>query len=213
MKSIIVLIFFFVSVAIHAQHTEGRITFQIEITALDTSLATQQSAEIMQNSSMNLIFKEEKMRIDFILGEAGVNSYIVDGETDSALLLVANPKQRLGFFSTVNNIKERAASKKDSSTVILLNETRKILGYLCKKAILYEGEKQTTYWYTSDIEIDEKISVISNEMIPGFPMAYSTVKGDILMEFEATAIRWNEKAEIEDKWFDLTLPPGFQLAQ
>ena len=72
-----------------------------------------------------------------------------------------------------------------------------------------EGDVETTYWYTDEIQVDSKDHAILNPNIPGFPMQFSKTQEGVLMTFELSNMR--ENLENENQLFSTEIPEGYQL--
>lgn len=192
-----------------AQETEGYLQFDIEVQAVDTTLKSKQQAGLLRNSKMEIFFSQEFSRVDFEMGELYKLSAVVNLETNRTISLMSGKIGKLATRTiTVDSAGIEAAGPIES-TLELLDDTKIILGYTCKKAILTTGGMESTYWYTTDIDVDISGQQITNPLIPGFPMEFYTVSDGVMMHFRAS----NLVFEIENKEeiFFTDIPLGYTL--
>lgn len=185
-----------------------------------------------------------------IKSDMGRSTIIRDNAKKLTTTLLEMMGNKTGFYMTdedqANMAKRRdsmmkARRQKDSSAevrtvpleptieVSYTEETKKIAGYVCKKAYIISsrivGAKDTAIvWYASDIQLQNVMSTggfgglpgMGNMMtavngldkLPGFPMRYEAkMRRNRRMEVEVTKI--DLKKEIEDKEFDI--PKDFEV--
>jgi GLPGLI family protein len=191
-----------------AQIKEGHFQYVILTTAVDTSLETRQKVGLMQNSKMDVFFTDNKSRIDFNIGSLSYSCIVVDHSIPRGMSLNKSSQGALAVYLG----KEALETTKIKDTTVrteLLNETRTILGFECKKAIMYQGGEITIYWYTNEIQVEKTGNPLLNEHIPGFPMAFTKIadgmKIDYVVSFYETSI------EHKDIVFSLMIPEGYKL--
>lgn len=213
MKKIIAAIsfIFLYSVNTLAQSKEGFIEFFIEVQAMDTSLKARQQAGMLRNSTMKVYFMNGKSRLDFKFGEMYDIVAVVDWKNDRFLNLFTTPK---GKFASKMKAEQYDASQQAPDTtmvVVLVDETKKVLNYTCKKAVIKSSDAEFVYWYTNDFTIDLKGQSIVNSKIPGFPLEFQTIKDGIFMNFKASNISF--KLENKEAIFSTTIPAGYTVIQ
>ncbi|MFT5858388.1 MAG: GLPGLI family protein [Flavobacteriaceae bacterium] len=192
-----------------AQETEGYLQFDIEVQAVDTTLKSKQQAGLLRNSKMEIFFSQEYSRVDFEMGELYKLSAVVNLETNRTISLMSGKIGKLATRTiTVDSAAIKAAGPIES-TLELLDDTKIILGYTCKKAILTTGGMESTYWYTNDIDVDISGQQITNPLIPGFPMEFYTVSEGVMMHFRASNLVF--EIENEEEIFFTDIPLGYTL--
>lgn len=200
------------STAAFSQKKEGYLQYAIEVEAVDTSLKAKQQEAMLRNSKMEIYYKRNFSRVDFKMGQMYSLTAIVDKKADRTLSLISSP---MGKFATrtITSATDSVKPDQDSSaTVELFDETKKILDYECKKAVLTVDGKTTTYWYTNEFSIDLKDQSFINSRIPGFPMEFYTIDEGVKMHFQASNIEFNLDNKPEDI-FSTTIPAGYTLIQ
>lgn len=205
---LLTLAFFFQSSRLDAQISEGYFLYIVKATAVDTSLETKQKIGMLQNNSMELSFSGQKARIDFVMGSAMTSTIIVDNTIPKGLSLNKGPQGAFAAYLGARELQKNFMPSDSTARIELINESKVILGFNCKKAILYQNGDVTVYWYTNEIEIDKSNHQVINSMIPGFPLNFYTVKEGIRIEY----IISNYSLEVdESKEFSLAVPEGYKL--
>lgn len=202
-------LFIFCSTIAFGQLKSGYFQYSIDVEAIDSSLKTRQSVGLLRNSQMELYFTEEKSRIDFKMGQVNEMSMIVDLNQKSVLYL---NRSMMGKVAKLGSTDDIPTPQKDPTIhIIYPKETKKILGYHCKKAILVKDSVEITYWVTDEIKVDDRIRQITNPNVPGFPMQFSKIQDGVLMTYELSNIR--ESIEDKEELFSMDVPEGYQLME
>lgn len=196
---------------VFAQETEGYLQYDIEVQAVDTTLKSRQQAALLRNSKMEIFFSHDFSRVDFEMGELYKLSAVVNLETNRTISLMSGKIGKLATRTITVDTTAAESIGPTASSLDLLDDTKIILGYKCKKAILTVGGMESTYWYTNDIEVDISGQQITNPLIPGFPMEFFTISDGVMMHFRAS----NLVFEIENKKeiFFTDVPLGYTLMQ
>ena len=209
MKSLIIILFSSITSLTFSQIQEGYFQYSIDVEAIDTLIKTKQAVGLLRNSKMEFYFTQNKSRMDFKMGQVNDLSIIVDLTKNKVLSLNSS---MMGKVAMVNPAESIQAPKKDSTVQVkFVNETKKILGYTCKKAILNQNETEVIYWVTDEIQIDDRIQQLTNPNIPGFPMKFSKIQDGVLMTYEMSNLR--EIIENKEILFSLEIPEGYQLVE
>jgi GLPGLI family protein len=115
---------------------------------------------------------------------------ILNNETQETILLIDAMGRKFYIKKSGEEVKA-AMAKNDSANakpeVKMLDGTKTIAGYVCKKAELVSGEETTTVFYT------DAIAAVNQEYkeIPGYPMYYSSKipqMEELVMVGEATSV-------------------------
>ncbi|TXI85410.1 MAG: hypothetical protein E6Q38_00510 [Crocinitomicaceae bacterium] len=200
---------FYVGVNAIAQQKEGILEYVIDVQAVDTSIKARQQVGLLRNSSMKVSFMKDKSRLDFKMGEMYDITAIVDWKINRSLTLFTTPK---GKFATKMEAEQYKASQPAPDTTMqveLVEETKKILNYTCKKAILKSTDAEFIYWYTNDFTVDLKGQSLVNSNIPGFPLEFQTIKDGILMNFKVANLSF--KVENKNTVFSTAIPAGYTV--
>lgn len=207
-KRALILVNLFILTNSFAQITEGHFQYAILTTAVDTSLEVRQKVGMMQNSKMDVFFTETKSRIDFNVGTLYYSCIVVDNTIPRAMSLNKSPKGAVAAYLG-KDVLEKNNEVDTTSHVELTNETKLILGFECKKAILYQHGEITIYWYTTDIQIDIRGNPLINQHIPGFPMSFVKIADGMRIEYIVS--NYVTKIEHGDIIFSMMIPEGYKL--
>ena len=208
MKQIILFFLLFTSHLVFSQLTEGYLQYDIDVAAVDSTLKAKQTVAMLRDSRMELYFTENRSLMVFKMGKMSTTRVVVDRKKNQVLSTNDGVMGKVAILSSADEIPP--VEKDTSATLEFSDETKKILGYTCKKAILHQGELITEYWYTSEIEVAVKDQQIINPNVPGFPMGFSKIEDGIRMTFQISNLR-EDLTENLDELFSLEVPEGFQL--
>lgn len=200
---------FFVITQGFSQHKEGLVEYAITVKPADTTALQKQRAALLFDSKMALQFNDSLARMDFKMGKGMLTSVIVNNYLKQGITLNSTSAGKFAFYLTKEYFDQKSVA--DSVHVELVNEEKRILGYLCKRANLIADGVVTTYWYTLELNFDIKQQAIVNKHIPGFPLKYNSVKDGLYMEFEATNIEFNIKNP--ETTFSMLIPEGFKVVK
>lgn len=192
-----------------SQETEGYLQYNIDVQAVDTTMQAKQQAGLLRNSKMEIFFSQDFSRVDFEMGTMYKLSAVVNVKTNRTISLMSGAIGKLAT-RTVTVDSTNAAAQPESS-IELVDETKTILEYECKKAIVTVNGMQSTYWYTEDIDVDISGQQISNSLIPGFPLEFYTVSEGVMMHFTASNIEF--ELENKEEIFYEDVPAGYTLMQ
>lgn len=192
----------------YSQIKEGHFQYMIYATPVDTVLETQQKTGMLQNSKMDVFFSETKSRIDFNMGTMFYSCIVVDNTIPRALSLNKSPQGAFAAYLGKETL-EKNAEVDSTARTELLNETKTILGFECKKAILYQRGEITVYWYTDQIKINNTGNPLINQYIPGFPMSFYKIADGMRIEYIVS--NYETVLEHKDVIFSLMVPEGYRL--
>ena len=211
MRNLFLIAFIFCGHLTFAQLTEGYIQFSIDVVAVDTSMKTRQSAGLLHDSKMEIYFSDKLSRIDYKMGRLYNTVMILDERQQKAVTLTNSSKGKFASIASTKGIKATQMKKDPKAVTKHFNDTKTILGYKCKKATVTSEGLTTTYWYTNDINIEEKNKAIINPNAPGFPLAFSRVENGVRMYFQASNIQYEliNKGQI----FSTQIPSGYRVMQ
>jgi GLPGLI family protein len=155
---------------------EGR-----EITPTEQS---QMPSEIVEYHLDNMIRKD-------IISPMYTITTIVNTDTKETIMLFDMMGQKMYIKKSSEEMKEAESKMKDSvetkADVKLLDATKTIAGYNCKKAQIVDGETVVEVYYTEDIEANSD----DFKDIPGFPLHYTTnvpQDEELSLVYEATEV-------------------------
>ena len=209
MKNFILTLFILASVtfSLKAQLTEGHFTYTIEATSENPDM--QMVTGMMQGSTLDIHFKDKITRSEMKMGSM-MNIVTVSNENSGEILLLMSGM--IGKNAILMTAEEIEALSKDKPImdVELLDETKTIEGYLCKKAVLSdENGGESIFWYTEEIEISKVGQTYMNEEVPGFPMQYDINNNGLKMTMTVSKFEKN-LAKNTKSLFEMEIPEGYK---
>ncbi|MFT5860675.1 MAG: hypothetical protein ACI865_002789 [Flavobacteriaceae bacterium] len=193
-----------------AQLTEGHVKYTVDVTSADPSM--DMAVSMMQGTEMEMYFKGDMVRTNLTMGAMMTMSTIVDGGSGHILMLMGGMMGDKAITTTEEELEANSADEEaPEMDVELIDETKVIQGYTCKKAVLTDEEgNEMTYWYTDEITANGTGQNHMNSDIPGFPMEFGQNRGGMIMNFLVSSISKKLSAE-DEKLFDTTIPAGYEV--
>ena len=209
MKNFILTLFLALSVtySLKAQLTEGHITYTIEASSENPDM--QMVTGMMQGSTLDIHFKDKITRSEMKMGSM-MNIVTVSNENSGEILLLMSGMIGKNAILMTTEEVEALSEGKPEMNVELLDETKTIEGYLCKKAVLSdENGGESIFWYTEEIEISKVGQTYLNKEVPGFPMEYDLNNNGLKMTM--TVSKFEKKLDKNIKsLFDMNIPEGYK---
>ena len=209
MKNFILTLFLALSVtySLKAQLTEGHFTYTIEASSENPDM--QMVTGMMQGSTLDIHFKDKITRSEMKMGSM-MNIVTVSNENSGEILLLMSGMIGKNAILITTEEVEALSEGKPEMNVELLDETKTIEGYLCKKAVLSdENGGESIFWYTEEIEISKVGQTYLNKEVPGFPMQYDLNNNGLKMTM--TVSKFEKKLDKNIKsLFDMNIPEGYK---
>lgn len=135
------------------------------------------------------------------MGMMNTTQVSFDTKTNKMLMLMNAMGREMAF----EGIKEEEKEEKEINYEInLTSETKKIIGYTCKKAVITTEEgNEVDVWYTEELVRPKGIDNMP-DMIPGWALEFQTSQNDMVMKFTCTELNKN----ISMKDYQLVIPEG-----
>jgi GLPGLI family protein len=207
MKSIFYrILLLLVSFSTNAQLTEGHFTYSIEMKSDNPDM--QMAIGMMQGSSMDLYVMGTKTRVDIKMGTMMEISTITD-QSDKVLMLMGGMLGKNAIVTTISELEKNKADYTEP-TLTLIDETKTINGFICKKALLTDADgNESLFWYTEDIVVSKKGQSYLNANVPGFPLEYSINVNGMTMSLNIKDIV-KKLDKNQKKNFEIKIPEGYQ---
>lgn len=197
------------SLAAMAQITEGHIAYTIEITTDNPDM--QMVVGMMQGSTMDVYFKDKTTRLEMKMGSMMNMTTITNEPTKDVLMLMSGMVGQNAIKTTLTEQDEQKTTEENPFTVTLVDETKVVEGYTCKKAILTSEEGlESVYWYTEELDISKKGQKYLNDQVPGFPMQFELNNGPMKMLMTVSKIEKTLDKKLAATLFDMTIPEGYK---
>lgn len=205
MKTIFSLLF----VAILSSTAIGQTThISYKIEFIGDGPQVQMIKSMVTDAKMEMYIGEKFSRVDVNMGSLASNKTVVDIENKKTLTLSTS---MMGKTATEIDFSKEEEKDEDKPEIKLTDETKKIAGYTCKKAIIIMDDgTEAEIWYTEEISAEKlKGTKLDKLGTPGFPMQYTTSQGPMQMKFTATAV--DEKFKANKKFFSMEIPEGYKI--
>ncbi|RYM33873.1 hypothetical protein ERX46_07880 [Brumimicrobium glaciale] len=186
---------------------EMKIKYDISMKSNDPEMQAQ--LQMIEGSSLTVFVKDALSRTEMNMGGLMKTTTILDVEKKKGLMLMDGMlgKQAAPFGGTDF---DKYKSKENDSKIEYTDETRVILGYKCKKAVMYmeEDNVEMTFWYTENLKTSKAyLGEYSKFGIPGVALEYGIEQSDVTMKFVAVEL----KTSLNDVkgLFNLNVPAGY----
>lgn len=186
-----------------AKDFKGVITYKITIEGSSVT----DDMKAMMPKTMIMTIKGNKTRSEMSMG-MGKTVSITDADDKSTITLMDMMGQKFAIQSDYDEIMKDLAETPDVK-VDVTNETKDILGYTCKKAIISNPEDNTEMIVYFTNELGSKALNFSNPQfkdIDGLMLEFEIPNEMFSMHFTAVSI---DKKNVDDSEF--TIPDGYQI--
>jgi GLPGLI family protein len=165
---------------------EGKIVYEINFPGMELDAAS----AAMLPKEMTMYIKNGKVRNEMSMGMGMTTSTISDSKTKSAITLMDIMGSKYAIKTTEAELKKD--QPKEDPTVKITEETKKIAGYDCKKAIVTMGDKEKStinIYFTPEIgSKDMNWSKPEFKGIDGFPMEFEMKQNGMNMHMIAKSV-------------------------
>lgn len=183
---------------------EATIKYEMKFESDDPNVQAQMA--MMANSSMTMFMKGNMFRQETNMGNGlMVTTTIINGDTQDGLILMDG---MMGKMASTFDAEEEGNEEEPEVEIEFTDETKEILGFTCKKAIIYDEEgNELIYWYTEEIAQPENEGRYFKQQIPGMPLEFSISQPQVSMNFKA--VEYDDKVDKPKKMFDTSIPEGY----
>jgi GLPGLI family protein len=164
----------------------------------------------MMPKSMTMTIRGNMAKSEMITG-MGKTVSISNGEDKTNITLLDMMGQKIAVKTTNEEIKAEMA-KQTPAVVEVMNETKDILGYACKKAIVHVtdetgGKQDITVFFTDELGTGAiNFDNAQFKDINGVMLEFEMVNPQFTMHFIATSVEKKNVAETE-----FAIPEGYQI--
>ena len=207
MKGLFFAFLTLVAFSLRAQLTEGHVAYTIDCVSDNPDM--QMAVIMLQGSTMEIYFNEGLTRSEMKMGTMMSISTLTNEKTGDFLMLMSGMVGKNAILTTLDDINKEKAETPEME-VTLVDETKTIMGYVCKKAIMTsEDGLESVFWYTEEIKVASKGQSYLNEKVPGFPLEYEINNAGLKMVLTVTEIE--KKIKKAGDLFDFKIPEGYKL--
>lgn len=163
--------------------TEGKVVFAISYP--DMEMDAQMMAMMPTESSV--FFKGAMSRTELNMGMGISSSSIMNSKTGEIIALTDMMGSKSAMKMTADDIK-KSKETPDKPVITLTTETKTIVGYNCKKAIVKSGETSSLEVFYTDKISSSTAAALDWKEIKGFPMEYYLDQNGLKMKFTAKSV-------------------------
>lgn len=194
----------------HAQDTinEGKIVMAISLP--DTTGEMGSMMKSMAGTEQVIYFKGENTRMEMNMGAGmGLNMITIGNQNGESYTLMNIVGKKYALKSNSGQKDSLMKVAHMQYKVKLTNETKRVLGYNCKKAVLtmeINNKKEVSdYWYTNDIVIPafqkgQLLSQIGHKEVNGMPVETIIKMNGVSLKMTLAAI---DKIPVPDSLFEV----------
>jgi len=205
---ILITLCFVMTNSVQAQQKKGRVSYDIVFSSDDPQ--TSAYIDQMEGSTLEIYFGENSIRTEMYMGEFMTTINILTKESDTSLTLLDGMMGKIAMKTTLDDLDDEQQLALTEREVELVNETKEIMGYKCKKAIITTADDQeSVVWYTEEIVPDYRSGQYLYEEIPGVPLQMEATWGK--MHMTMVAFEYKKKLKKPEKLFDMEVPNGYTL--
>ncbi|MFA5574453.1 MAG: DUF4412 domain-containing protein [Brumimicrobium sp.] len=211
-KSMFTLVAAMITTSLFSQITTGSISYDAYLSS-DNPQFKQMLGQMEESSTVDMYFTDGKLRTDMVIPNFSTTNTIAVKEEENGLMLMDN--SFLGKIAIVitSEDKEKQQEQSDKVDVKLIDgETKKILGYDCKKAIIsVENQGEFELWYTEEIVPEIREGQFLYEEIKGLPLEMTTKMMGMDIKLEAYSFKDKLSKKQKENLFSLEIPKGYTV--
>lgn len=162
---------------------------------------------MMDGSSMQIFYVDQKSKVESnMAGGLMKSSTIMDFKKKKGMMTTEG---MMGNQAAIFDIDEDMDEEDEETSFEIMDETKDILGYTCKKGIMYgEDDTEAEYWFTEDIQVVEgSLGKFVQKGVPGLPLEIIIRQADVTIKFVAKEV--NNSFKETKGMFNVKIPKGF----
>jgi len=162
---------------------------------------------MMNGSTMEIASNAQRTWVKNKVGSMMTTEMELHVESKEMTMYMSGMVGNMAFRGNSDDLEDAKSEEKTEPKVELLNDTKTVLGVLCKKAIAKDMEgNTTTLWYTEDFDRPEGMVQMPNA-VPGLCLEFEIVTDDIKITY--TAIAFDDNANLAD--YNLSIPEDVEI--
>lgn len=164
-------------------------------------------AMMMNGSTMEIAANSDETWVRTQMGTMMTMTMGMDSEKEEMTILMSGMMGTLAYQGNPDEMDDEE-EEEVAQDMELIDETKDILGYTCKKAVITDEDgNQATYWYTEKIKRPDAVSQMPNQ-VPGMCLEFEIAPQEGLT-VTYTAIELDEKVKMED--YAIEIPEGTEV--
>jgi GLPGLI family protein len=194
--------------AVLAQQKQGRVSYDIAFSSDDPQ--TSAYIDQMEGSILEVYFGEKGIRTETYMGEFMTTINISNQGNDTTLTLLDGMMGKIAMKTTIDDLEDEQQLAISEREVELVDETKEIMGYTCKKAVITTADDQESIaWYTEEIVPSYRYGQYLYEEIPGVLLQMESTWGK--MNMKMVAFEYKKKLKKPEQLFSMDIPKGYTL--
>lgn len=163
-----------------------------ELTTSTDDPDSEMAVSLMNGSTMTIVSDANYTYVKTNVGAFSTTEVSTDIAKDTMIMFMSGMMGNMAFAGSLDSLKD------DSDTITkkieYTNETKMILGYNCKKAIVAEDDgSESIFWYTAKIKLPNDVEAMPNGL-PGICLEMTSKQENITMTYVAVEIKTNINA-------------------
>lgn len=208
MKQLILFGAFLISASVFSQITQGKASYDLKFSSDDPQTSAYMSQ--MEGSTLEIYFMGNKSRSEMYMGEFMTNITLMEQGKDTVITLIDGMMGKIAMKTTENDLDDEQRLAISDRKIELVNESKEILGYSCKKAVITTADgNESIVWYTPEILPEYRAGQYLYEEIPGLPLEMTSTWGN--MNISCMAFEFNKKIKKPEKLFVDSVPEGYTI--
>jgi len=197
----------FSTLSLTAQITEGSVNYNVEVSSTNPELEMQLA--MLQGSTFSLFFQGDLTRSEMNMGSMMKIVTITNTKEENSLMLMSGMMGNTAVRMSAEDLK-KGEENVDQTEVTLVDETKEIQGYNCKKAIsTNEDGQESVIWYTEEVSVNKLGQNYLNNQVPGFPMEFEINQGEVKMTMVSTEFSKKLDKKKAKELFNTAIPEGY----
>lgn len=197
----------FSTLSLTAQITEGNVKYKVDVTTTNPELEMQLA--MLQGSTFEMFFQGDMTRSEMSMGSMMKITTITNTKEQNSLMLMSGMMGNTAVKMGAEDLK-KGEEKVDGAEITLVDETKEIQGYKCKKAIsTNEDGQESVIWYSEEIVVNKLGQSYLNNQVPGFPLEFEINQGEVKMTMVSTEFNKKLDKKKVKELFDTAIPEGY----
>jgi len=161
---------------------------------------------MMDGSTMELAANAQRTWVKSTVGSMMTTEMGLNVESKEMTMYMSGMMGKMAFRGNPD-VLEEVKPEEAEPNVELFDDTKTILGVLCKKATIKDNDgNTTTFWYTEDFARPEGMEQMPNS-VPGLCLEFEILTEGIKMVYTATV--FDDKADMAD--YTLSIPEDVEI--
>lgn len=209
-KILLLVTFALYSTLSFSQATTGKVSYDVYVSSENPQMAAYISQ--MENSLLETYFTANKLRSDLFIGDVSTTTTVSIKGQDSTLMLLDNMMTgKLAMKATESDLDDEQREAFEVTGVEFIDgETKEIMGYSCKKAIVSTANgAESEVWYTEEIVPPYRKGQFLYKEIPGMPLEMYSTFGSMNLKMVAFDFKEKINKKSEKTLFSFDIPKGY----